>query len=138
MTKVHEIMTPDPLVIDEDASLYEARGIMGENHVRHLPVTNADGALVGLFTQRDLLACTVSALADVDMETQNELEQGIPVREVMTTSLEMIYEDTDITEVADHFLRHNYSCLPVLEDGRLIGIVTEADFIKLSKKLLLQ
>jgi len=136
MVQIHEIMTSNPLVIDEDASLYDARNMMGSNHIRHLPVTNSDGALVGMFTQSDLLACTVSILADVDQETQNEIEQGIPVREVMTTSLEMVYEDSDVTEVADHFLKHNYSCLPVLIDGRLVGIVTEVDFIKLSKKLL--
>ncbi|MBT3197225.1 MAG: CBS domain-containing protein [Gammaproteobacteria bacterium] len=136
MTKVYEIMTSDPVVVHEDASLFEARCLMGSHQVRHLPVTNSDGAMVGLFTQRDLLACTVSILADVDQETQDELERGIPVLEVMTTSLEMVYEDSDVVEVADHFLKHSYSCLPVLEDGRLVGIITESDFIKLSKKLL--
>ncbi len=136
MAKVHEVMTPAPTMIEESASLYEARKMMAELHFRHLPVSNDEGELVGLFTQRDLLACTVSILADVDQDAQNELEQGIPIHEVMTTELVGIQQDSDVIEAADYFLEHNHSCLPVMDGQVLVGILTEVDFIKLSKKLL--
>ncbi len=136
MAKVHEIMTPTPLTIDENASLYEARIMMGENHIRHLPVTNTSGELVGLFTQRDLLACTVSVLADVDKEAQMELEEAIPVKEVMTKGLASVQQDSNVIDAADYFLDHNHSCLPVLNGDEMVGILTEVDFIKLSKRLL--
>lgn len=136
MTKVREVMTRSPLVIKGDASLYEARNIMGINHVRHLPVVDSEGELIGLFTQRDLLACTVSILADVDQQAQDEMEQGIPVKEVMTSNVVFVEEDSDVVEAADYFLEHNHSCLPVFSDDSLVGILTEVDFIKLGKKLL--
>lgn len=136
MAKVHEVMTSSPLMIQADASLYDARRVMHEHHVRHLPVCNDKGELVGLFTQRDLLACTVSVLADVDQQSQNELEQGIPVREVMTTDIACVQQYSNVIEAADYFLEHNHSCLPVLEGDELVGILTEVDFIKLSKQLL--
>ena len=136
MAKVHEVMTASPLMIQADASLYDARGVMGEHHVRHLPVCNETGELVGLLTQRDLLACTVSILADVDQQSQNEIEQGIPVREVMTTDIACVQQHSNVIEAADYLLEHNHSCLPVLEGDELVGILTEVDFIKLSKRLL--
>ncbi len=136
MAKVHEVMTPSPLMVQANASLYDARRVMSENHVRHLPVCNEQGELVGLFTQRDLLACTVSVLAEVDQQAQNELEQGIPVREVMTTDIACVQQYSNVIEAADYFLEHNHSCLPVLEGDQLVGILTEVDFIKLSKNLL--
>ncbi len=136
MAKVHEVMTSSPLMIQADASLYDARRVMAENHVRHLPVCNEHGELVGLFTQRDLLACTVSVLAEVDQQAQNELELGIPVREVMTTDIACVQQHSNVSEAIEYFLEHNHSCLPVLEGEELVGILTEVDFIKLSKQLL--
>jgi CBS domain-containing membrane protein len=138
MAKVHEVMTPSPLMIQADASLFDARRVMHEHHVRHLPVCNEKGELVGLLTQRDLLACTVSVLAEVDQQSQNELEQGIPVREVMTTNIACVQQHSSVIEAADYFLEHNHSCLPVLDGEELVGILTEVDFIKLSKRLLEQ
>ena len=136
MAKIREAMTPSPLVISEEASLYDARRMMSDNHIRHLPVTGVDGSVVGLFTQRDLLACTVSILAEVDRKAQDELEQAIPVREVMTSNIIGVQQDSDVIEAADYFLEHMHSCLPVFDDDKLVGILTEVDFIKLAKKLL--
>ena len=136
MIKVREVMTPSPLAVEETASLYEARNLMGGNRVRHLPVVDADGELVGIFTQRDLLACTVSILADVDQEIQDELEQGISVREVMTTNVSSVEEDSDVVDAADYFLEYNHGCLPVFSGDDLVGILTEVDFIKLGRRLL--
>ncbi len=136
MVTVQEVMTSTPLMIQSDATLYDARRVMAEHHIRHLPVANEKGELVGLFTQRDLLACTVSILADVDQAAQDELERGIPVHEVMTDKVACVEQHSDITEAIEYFLEHDYSCLPVVADDQLVGILTEVDFIKLSRRLL--
>ncbi|MBT3348060.1 MAG: CBS domain-containing protein [Thiotrichales bacterium] len=135
MTIIREYMTKNPLTIRDSETLYDARVLMGDHHIRHLPVINQEsGEVTGIFTQRDLLACTVSVLADVDENDINEIESGIKISEVMTRSFVGMQDDDDMLEAADYFLDHNHSCLPVFGGATLVGILTEVDFIKLAKK----
>jgi CBS domain-containing membrane protein len=129
-------MTTDLVTLKETDSVALARRIMGEQHIRHLPIHNEMGAFVGLLTQRDVLAATVSVLAEVDQETINAMEAAIPIRELMTTAMTTVREDTSLREAALLLLELKVGCLPVLSDSRLLGIVTEADFIKFVLRVL--
>ena len=136
MIKVKDAMSVEPVTLKETDSVIHARQIMGKAHIRHVPIINEIGDFVGLLTQRDVLAATVSILADLDEQAINEIESAIPIRELMTTAVTVVHEDTSLREAAKYLLDLKLGCLPVLSNGRLVGILTEADFIKLAIKLL--
>jgi len=133
---VRDVMTTDLVTLNDTASVAQARRIMGEQNVRHLPIVSEAEEFVGLLTQRDVLAATVSVLADVDQNSVDEMEEAIPVRELMTTAMATTQEDTNLRDAALYMLELRMGCLPVLSDGRLVGILTETDFIKFTIHLL--
>jgi len=133
---VRDVMTTDLVTLNDTASVAQARQIMGEENIRHLPIVSEAEEFVGLLTQRDVLAATVSVLADVDQNSVDEMEEAIPVRELMTTAMATTQEDTNLRDAALYMLELRMGCLPVLSDGRLVGILTETDFIKFTIHLL--
>ena len=136
MITVGEIMTTELLTLHDTDSVGSARSLMAERHIRHIPVVNEDEEFVGLLTQRDILAVGISALAEADPSEVEALETTIPLREVMTTDLAVVEEDSELREAAQYLLSHKLGCLPVISGGNLVGIITEADFLKLVINLL--
>lgn len=136
MLTVKDVMTTDLVTLKDTDSVSRGRQIMGNKHVRHVPILNEAGEFVGLLTQRDVLAATVSVLADVDQQTIEDMESSIPIREIMTTAMTVVHEDTLLREAAKYLLELKVGCLPVLSNAQLVGILTEADFIKLAIELL--
>jgi len=136
MLKIKDIMTSDVFVLYANDTLELARSLMQIRHVRHVPIVDADGHFVGLLTHRDLLALTVSLLADIDKKEQNELDRHIPIMEVMKTDVVTATPDSDVRTAIAVLLENKYGCLPVVSGKKLVGIVTEADFLKLTHDLL--
>ncbi len=136
MIAVRELMSTELLILKDTDSVSKVRHLMAEKHVRHIPIVNEANEFVGLVSQRDVLASTVSILADMDGEEIEALESAIPIREVMSTNMVAVDENTDLTEAAQFLLEHKIGCLPVLSHSKLVGIITESDFLKLVIKLL--
>ena len=136
MITVREVMSTDLLTMNETATVAQARQAMSQGRIRHIPVVNGNGQFVGLLTQRDVLAASLSTLADTGRDEREDLESHIPVREVMQTDLAVVEEDTDLREAAEYLLDHKIGCLPVVTEGALVGIITEADFLRLVVHLL--
>ncbi len=136
MMHVQDLMSSEVLSIREDASIAKARAIMGLARVRHVPVVDKYGDFVGLITHRDILAVTVSRLADITPEVQDDLDEGIMARDIMNSDALTVEPDTGLRAAAQILLSHKYGCLPVLEDQRLVGMLTEADFLRLTIHLL--
>jgi CBS domain-containing membrane protein len=134
--RVGDLMATDLFTIQATDSLHQARLLMSREHIRHLPVVDQEGAFVGLLSQRDVLASTVSVLAEMDGDDLASLESAIPVGEVMTTHVQAISADADLREAAEYLLEHKIGCLPVVMDHQLAGILTEADFLRLFLRLL--
>jgi CBS domain-containing membrane protein len=133
---VAELMTRELFTLPEDASVWEARHLMAEHHVRHIPIVNAQDEFVGILTQRDVLATSVSVLAEVDASDIHALESAIPVKAVMTVEVTAVESTTDLREAARYMLEHKLGCLPVVDRKGLVGIITETDFIKLVLRML--
>lgn len=136
MITVADVMTRALVTLPETASIWDARQLMTDRRIRHVPIVNQENEFVGLLSQRDVLASTVSILAEVEPGEIRTLESSIPVREVMTVQVMAVEERTDLREAARYMLDHKVGCLPVVAGGALLGIVTEADFIKLVLQLL--
>lgn len=136
MMHVQDIMSKEVLAMREDESIAKARTIMGVARIRHVPVVDKEGDFVGLITHRDILAVTVSRLAGISAEMQADLDEGIKARDIMNCDACTVAPDTGLKDAAQTLLRHKYGCLPVLDGRRLMGMLTEADFLRLTIHLL--
>lgn len=138
MLLVKDIMSKDVFYLKQTDSLKTARSMMALARIRHIPIVANGMEFRGLVTHRDILAATISKFADVDRTVQDEIDAGIPVAEIMRYDVTTVTPDTLAREAASLLLDHKYGCLPVVEGRTLKGIVTEADFLKLTIKLLAQ
>ncbi|XPV74906.1 MAG: CBS domain-containing protein [Desulfovibrio sp.] len=136
MLKVKDLMTKDLEYLYDTHSLHDARTLMDQKRIRHIPIVTQQQLFTGLITQRDILSATVSRLAELDKETQVEIDQGIPIREIMRTDLLTAHPEDNLRSAAKTLLSHKYGCLPVVDKGELVGIVTEADFMRLTIALM--
>jgi CBS domain-containing membrane protein len=136
MLQVKDIMTSEVFVLNSSQTLELARSLMRIKHVRHVPIVDQDNNFAGLLTHRDLLAQTISHLAEIDAEEQEYLDRHIHIMNIMKTDVLSVDPDMDVCTAIKTLLEHKYGCLPVVEDGKLVGIVTEADFLTLTLSLL--
>ena len=133
MLKVKDIMTTEVFVLHATQTLELVRSLM---HVRHVPIVDQDNTFVGLMTHRDLLSQTISHLADVNEEEQEYLDRHIHIMKIMKTDILTADPEMDVCDAISLLLDHKYGCLPVVSNGKLVGIVTEADFLNLTRDLL--
>jgi len=136
MFTVRELMSSEVFTLKTSDTLDLARSIMQLARIRHIPIVDNEDMFVGLVTHRDILEATVSRLADIDRATESELYANIPIQEIMRTDLRTVSPKTSLREAAEILYKHKYGCLPVLEDGLLVGIITEADFLNLTISLM--
>ena len=134
--KASDLMTPEPITVTEGTSLRTVNDRMKMLRVRHMPVVRGD-RLVGIVTHRDVLAASLSKIADPDSEMADEILAQIPVGEVMVEDIYTVKTDTDLVEAINTMLSRKIGCVPVTNgDDELVGIVTESDFVKLTRTLL--
>ena len=118
--RVGDLMSRDLVALEPDHDLTEISAILGLIHVRHLPVED-NGKLLGIVTHRDLLAATGKS-------------DRTRAREIMTPDPQSLSSDAPALQAAQLMREHRFGCVPVVDEGRLVGIVTEADFIDLAIK----
>ena len=136
MLTVSDLMTTQVFTLEESDTLFTAKQIMDMARVRHVPIVDADKKFIGIITHRDILALAVSKLSDIDKTTQDELDAGIPLHEIMRTDVAVVTPGTALRDAAQRLLDHKYGCLPVVSDAELVGIITEADFLRLTISLM--
>lgn len=136
MLYVRDLMSGNLFTLKRTDSLKTARSLMDLARIRHIPIVDGDTIFLGLLTHRDILAATVSRFAEVDKYVQDEIDSGIPVEEIMRTDVVTVTPDTRLRDAAETLFNHKYGCLPVVEKDVLVGIVTEADFLKLTISLM--
>ena len=117
---VVERMTVNPVTISQEALVEQALQMMETRKLRHLPVVDAKGNLVGIVSEKDLLRARAEE----------------PVREVMTREVITVTEYTALEEAARIMADHRISSLPVMRHGKLVGIITETDLLRIFLELL--
>ena len=126
--KAADVMTREPVTIAPEDSLMRALEIMRLHHIRRLPVAVGD-TFMGIVALGDVKAAQPSTLTD-SQEDFNRVMDETPVSRVMIQQPATIREDTSLYEVARTLQETKYGALPVLQDGRLVGIVTDNDVIR--------
>ena len=129
-TRVEQYMTTDLFTVGEDESLDLVASLMEWKRIRHVPVEDRDHRLVGLISYRSLLKLMARGLA--------EQRKHIAVSEVMIRKPITVSPEASTLEAIDLMRRHRISCLPVVKDERLIGVMTERDLIDVAAELLEQ
>ncbi len=121
-------MTPDPITVSPDMLLPEARALLNDYHFRHLPVVDAQGTLVGMLTDRDLRsAYPSSVITDSERRLVYERVEKTSVSEIMSTECVSVEADSTLDDALFLFDRDQLGALPVLEDGRVVGIFSNRD-----------
>jgi CBS domain-containing protein len=138
MIIVKDIMTTDPWTLKATDSLDTARQLMTEKHIRHIPIVDEQGGLVGLVTHRDLLAASIPSLVDMGDEQRMAMEASTPLQQIMTTQLSVASATMNLRQAALRLQEHKYGCLPVVTKGKLVGIITDSDFVAVAINLLEQ
>ena len=135
MFNIDVIMTTDLVTVEPTATLAEARELMHDKRIHHLPVIGDGGELVGLLTLTNVLAATDSILRDPD----NRIRAAeIRVGDVMVTDVATVDENATLRQAALFLEKHRIGCLPVVTDGELKGIITDTDFVAVAINLLEQ
>ena len=136
-TKVADLMTRKVFTLEAEKRLFIAQQIMDWAHVRHVPVVDGQGRVVGLVSHRDVLRASISTLSSkvAKVESQQHLS-GIPIRDVMRAPVQTITQDLSVQEAAKLMRRGKIGCLPVVNaELELIGIITESDLLKVIEQL---
>jgi len=128
---VRDLMTAPVVTLSARQSVALAEVVMKLKRIRHLPVVEEDRRLVGLVTHRDLLRAKISALAPIGRERRAEAELRVAVSQIMQTEVWSVSPAAPALNAARLLSDHRFGCLPVVEAGRLVGIVTEHDFLAL-------
>jgi acetoin utilization protein AcuB len=123
-------MSKHPLTIPANDSISDAHTYMKQQRVRHLPIVDRTGKMVGLVTEDDLLKAEPSEATLLSVWEIHSLLTKVKVKDVMVKDVITTSEDTPIEEAAHLMLDHKIGCLPVLRDGRLVGIITESDLFR--------
>jgi acetoin utilization protein AcuB len=126
---MREKIQKNPVTITPDASFYEARNLIHEKGVRHLPVVDKSDVLVGIVTDRDIRQASPSDATLLSVQELNYLLGKLKVSSFMTPKAKLITitPDTIIEEAVQLMHDNKIGCLPVVENGRLYGIFTETD-----------
>ncbi|MGK5086442.1 CBS domain-containing protein [Bdellovibrionota bacterium FG-2] len=127
---VRDLMTPAPLTLSEENCLKDVEDLFNWKAIRHIPIINATGRLVGLVTHRDFLKLAISRLAAFDAEEAEALYRSVKVHTIMGKNLKSASPDMPLRVAADLMFHQKYGCLPVVDGKTLVGILTEADFVK--------
>jgi FOG: CBS domain len=123
-------MTAEVFTLNSTDDLTALYDLMDAEHIRHIPVIDEENELVGLVTHRDLLRNVLSPPADIPFSMQREILSRTPVDRIMIQDIATIEPDAPIADAAEIMLENKYGCLPVVEGNRLVGILTEADFVR--------
>ena len=126
---VSKIMVTDVVALDRNASLGIAKDIMDQRRLRHFPVVE-NGNVVGVVSQRDLLRASLASMLGYEERTKKAFLDNLSIKGIMSDSPITVTADTRISEAARLMVEKKVGCLPVVDGKRLIGLVTETDFLK--------
>lgn len=129
--QVKDLMSTDLHTVTSNSTLQDLRELMQWQAIRHVPVVDDTGKVIGLVTQRDVLNLAISKLANIDQKEADEIYSTISVSDIMGRSVATIQPDAPIWEAAKKMTDNRFGCLPVEDaSGKLVGIITTSDFVK--------
>ena len=125
---VRKFMASPVTSLPSSARLLDAGLLLRAGRIRHIPIID-NGKLVGILSDRDIQRCTPSMLTRVSAEEYNSIFEDTPVAQVMTREPQHISPDAPLHEAAALLHEGKLGCLPVVENGEVVGIITKDDML---------
>jgi CBS domain-containing protein len=120
------------ITLERNEKLLVADDVMRLGRIRHLPIVDDDGALAGIVSQRDLFHSGLMKALGYGSHAQRNALELLVVKEAMKTDVVTTTPDTPLAEAAKVMFERKIGCLIVIEAGKIAGILTEGDFVKLA------
>lgn len=127
---VRDFMTTDVTTLQDTGSLLDARMVFVRSTFRHLPVLHGK-QLVGVVTEHDVRQHTPSTMSGVSAEEYNQILENTPVSRAMTRDPVTVRPEEPVFAAANTLYTRRFGCLPVVDNGELIGIVSTTDMLRL-------
>jgi len=127
--KVKDIMSESPVTVERNDALSIADALVRDRDIRHFPVLE-DGKLVGMVSQRDVLHAGLSSVMGYGSKASEAYLETVPIKEVMTEDVVTVSPDDEIAHTAKLMLSRRIGCVPVVQTGELVGIVSEVDLLR--------
>ena len=127
---VRDWMTSDPITVTSNSSLPDAHKLMTDYKIRRLPVVD-DGELVGIVTRGDVRGAEASEATSLSIYELHYLLSKLTVGKIMHEPVITVSPDATIAEAAGLMLKHKIAGLPVVEGGKVVGILTESDIFRI-------
>jgi CBS domain-containing protein len=132
--QVKDIMSTAVEVVDRNDDLSRVEDLMAAKKLRHVPVLE-DGEVVAIVSQRDLFKAMMSSTMGYGEKAQKTYLHGVRVKEIMTYPVVTVAPETSVDAAAELVLQKGIGCLPVVDSGTLVGIVTKTDLIRCLRSL---
>jgi CBS domain-containing protein len=133
--QVRQLMSTDVVALDAGATLDLADDLMKQKRIRHLPVVDGE-RLVGLVSQRDLFRAGLSTVLEFRRHASREWLQHVRVDEVMTRDVTTTAPESTIEDAVGRLLDGKIGCLPVVKEGKLVGMLSETDCLRYLRRIL--
>ena len=133
--RIRDLMSTNVVTVSEDTSIHDAKKIMDAHRIRRLPVMRKD-KLVGLVTKHMLLEASPSPATSLSIHELHYLLAKMTVKDIMVKNPFTISPDMAPEEALQLGQEKGYGAFPVMEDGRLVGMVTESDIVRLMTRVL--
>ena len=137
MPSIRHIMTPEPYHLTEFANVHKARSLMAEKKIRHIPIVDGENQkIIGLLSQASILRNAIRVINERGFSALEHEEKATSVTAIMTESPKTFDLHDKVLEVAKALDAHKQGCVTITHEGKLTGIVTSSDFVKLSIQML--
>jgi CBS domain-containing membrane protein len=129
---VSDLMTRDVKTLGRNDSLKSADDILRLGRIRHLPIIDDDGNLAGIVSQRDLFHGGLLRALGYGSHAREQALEGLTVKEAMKTEVVTTRPEETLASAARSMLDRQVGCLVVVDGAKIVGILTESDFVKLA------
>ncbi len=126
---VREIMMGSPVSLGPEDTLDLASNVISLGRIRHIPVIEA-GRLVGLISERDLMGTAANRIFGLKQRSKSALLKSVRVKDIMRKRVVTVDPDTPIKNAAQLMADKKIGCVPVVDDGALVGLVTTTDILR--------
>jgi CBS domain-containing protein len=129
---VRDLMTANVVTLERNEALRTADDVMRLGRIRHLPIVDEDGSLVGIVSQRDLFHSGLVRALGYGTHAHGRALDSLSLKEAMRTEVVTAIPDEPLVQAAKRMLERKIGCLVVVDNQQVVGILTEADFVRLA------
>lgn len=129
-----EIMMGSPVTLKPEDTLDLANDVISLGRIRHIPIV-ADGRLVGIITERDLIGATASHIFGLKQKNKSALLKSVSIKEIMKKRVVTAAPDTPIKDIAHLMAEKKIGCVPIVSAGALVGLITTTDILRYVESL---